>query len=78
MSTATLPLLAMKTSTKIKKFLCLFASLFGQWLRRVPGAAKGGMACKLQLTVAAAAATVVTVTVFIVAVVVGLTEAYKY
>lgn len=42
MSTATVPLLAMKTSTKIKKFLCLFASLFGQWRGRMPGAGKGG------------------------------------
>lgn len=53
MSTATTPLLAMKTSTKIKKFLCLFASLFGQWRGRNGeiGKWEGGMACKLQLAV---------------------------
>lgn len=53
MSTATTPLLAMKTSTKIKKFLCLFASLFGQWRGRNGeiGMWEGGMACKLQLAV---------------------------
>lgn len=53
MSTATTPLLAMKTSTKIKKFHCLFASLFGQWRGRNGeiGKWEGGMACKLQLAV---------------------------